>query len=65
MKEWMKGFLAIVAVIAGTILVAENAEVLAGRYSQDVWDVLRLTVGLVLLGGGATFFWTRSKFYKG
>jgi hypothetical protein len=63
-KEWVKGFIAIVSIITGIVLIAENAEIL-GRYNLDGNFVIRVIAGVVLLGGGVTYFWTRSRFYKG
>lgn len=63
MKPWMKGFVAIVSTVTGIILIAENCNCF-GRYDPDIGELLRAIAGILLLGGGATYFWTRSRFYK-
>ncbi len=67
MKEWMRAFIAFVAVIAGALLVAENANIADYMQSlpQSINDLASAILGILLLGGGITYFWTRSRFYKG
>jgi hypothetical protein len=67
MKEWMRAFIAFVAVIAGALLVAENANIANYMQSlpQSINDLASAILGILLLGGGITYFWTRSRFYKG
>ena len=61
MKEWMKVFLAFLAITAG-IGLALTAWNQAAYYVPE-WVLY--CVGIVLFTGGLTFFWTRTKFYKG
>jgi hypothetical protein len=61
MKEWMKVFLAFLSITAGLglILTAWN------QADYYVADWVLYCVGITMFTGGITFFWTRSKFYKG
>jgi uncharacterized membrane protein len=63
----MRAFIAFVAVIAGALLVAENANIANYMQSlpQSINDLASAILGILLLGGGITYFWTRSRFYKG
>jgi hypothetical protein len=60
MKEWMRVFLAFFAIGAGVgvILTVDKLD----YYAPD-W--VFYGIGLTLIAGGITFFWTRSKFYRG
>jgi hypothetical protein len=60
MKEWMRVFLAFLSIGAG-ICFALRAEELT--YYIAEW--MSYCIGIVLIAGGITYFWTRSKFYKG
>jgi uncharacterized membrane protein len=67
-KEWMKYFIAFVSALTGIILIIANGRFL-GYYlpSSDYWEngFMRAIIGILLLGGAVTYFWTKSKFYKG
>ncbi len=60
MKEWKRVFLAFLSIGVGisVILTANQLD-----YYAPEW--MCYFVGLILIAGGITFFWTRSKFYKG
>jgi general stress protein CsbA len=60
MPGWMKAFFAFASVIAGSVLIAVNAW---KPYYLSEW--IGAIAGVVFLAGGVTYFWTRSKFYKG
>ena len=62
MTELVKSFLAFISVITGVILIV----FLFNGYNYN-WYVIALfcgILGVVLLAGGVTYFWTKSKFYK-
>src|ERR1017187_3656942 len=59
-KEWMRVFLAFLSIGAG-ICFALRAEELT--YYLPEW--MPYCIGIVLIAGGITYFWTRSKFYDG
>lgn len=59
MKEWMKVFLAFLSIGAGTSVI-----VTADQLDYYVPEWVLYCIGLILIAGGITFFWTRSKFYK-
>ena len=60
MKEWMKVFLAFLATGGGvSVLLTE------GQLDYYVPEWVIYCVGLILIAGGITFFWTRSKLYSG
>ena len=61
MKEWMKVFLAFLSIITGLGLILTAWE--QADYYVPAWVLY--CVGILVLTGGITFFWTRSKFYKG
>ncbi len=68
MKPWMKEFVAIVSAIAGIILILENSDCFSffnPGNSIYVGGLLRAISGILLLGGSITYFWARSRFYKG
>jgi hypothetical protein len=68
LKGLMKVFVAFVSAIAGTILILENGDCLSSFDPGDsfyVYRLLRAISGILLLGGSITYFWTRSRFYKG
>jgi hypothetical protein len=60
MKEWMRVFLAFLAIGAGISIVLTASQL---DYYLPGWVLYCLA--LILIAGGITFFWTRSKFYKG
>jgi uncharacterized membrane protein len=60
MREWMKGFLAFLAIIGGIALVVAAWE--QADYYVPGW--ILYCVGIIALTGGITFFWTRTKLYK-
>lgn len=61
MKEWMKVFFAFLSIAAGIGLVMAAWE--QADYYAPEW--MLYCVGILLITGGVTFFWTRSRFYKG
>ncbi len=61
MKEWVKAFMGFLSITSGVALIVtawENA-----NYYVSAWALY--CVGILLITSGVTFFWTRSKFYKG
>jgi hypothetical protein len=58
-KEWMKVFVAFVSMISGLCLM------LTARRNSLLNEWLCCCVGIVLMAGGITYFWTQSKFRKG
>lgn len=60
MKEWMRVFLAFFSIGVGVCFVL-RAEDLA--YYLAEW--MPYCIGIILIAGGITYFWTRSKLYKG
>jgi len=60
MKEWMKVFLGFISILAGICCVMNVRNL---DYYFGEW--VPYCIGIVLMAGGITFFWTRSKFYKG
>ncbi|HEY1806885.1 MAG TPA: hypothetical protein VGG45_20615 [Terracidiphilus sp.] len=60
MKEWMKVFSAFLSVGAGVGVILTEDQL---DYYAPEWVIY--CIGVVLIAGGTTFFWTRSKFYKG
>jgi hypothetical protein len=69
MKEWMKVFLALVSTLGGvTLSIAgfiNGRHDRWGQFNLDTYDEMTILVGIILIAGGITYFWTRSKFYKG
>jgi hypothetical protein len=68
LKGLMKVFAAFVSAIAGTILIFENRNCFSDfdlGNSFYVGGLLRAISGILLLGGSITYFWARSRFYKG
>ncbi len=59
-KEWMKVFLAFFVLGAGVSVIATVSQL---DYFAPDWVIYG--IGLILIAGGITFFWTRSRFYKG
>jgi len=60
MKEWMRVFLAFLSIGVGIInfvLAAEGID-----YYVPAWVLC--CVGIVLVAGAVTFFWTRCRFYE-
>ena len=60
MKEWMKVFLAFASIGTGTCFILRAYEL---TYYLAEW--MPYCIGIILIAGGITYFWTRSKFYKG
>ncbi len=60
MKEWLKVFLAFLSIGVGIWFVSPTQQL---TYYFPEWAPY--VFGIVLIAGGFTFFWTRSKFYKG
>jgi hypothetical protein len=60
MEEWMRVFLAFLAIGAGICVVLTANQL---DYYLPEWVLY--CIALILIAGGITFFWTRSKFYKG
>jgi lipoprotein signal peptidase len=58
MKEWMKVFLAMAAIVSGLIFV------LTAERNYALYDWQAYAIGVVLIAGGATYFWTTSRFCK-
>lgn len=58
MKEWVKVFLAFLAIVTGLYCVAELF--IQGMYFFWFGGI----IGVILLAGGATYFWTRTNLYK-
>jgi hypothetical protein len=54
MKEWVKVFSAFAAIFSGLCLTVYG-------YNKD-W--IPISIGIVLMAGGVTYFWTRSRFYQ-
>jgi hypothetical protein len=68
MKEWMRVFFAVASTLGGTALIVASfldARVSDGRFMPTVTDVVSILIGIILMAGGITYFWTRSKFYRG
>lgn len=59
-QEWMKVFLAFFVLGAGVSVIATVSQL---DYFAPDW--VFYGIGLILIAGGITFFWTRSRFYKG
>jgi uncharacterized membrane protein YidH (DUF202 family) len=64
MKEWMKVFLAFASILAG-ISCVKNVRNIEYYFGESVPYGICYCIGIFLMAGGITFFWTRSKFYKG
>lgn len=66
MKPWIKEFVAIVSAIAGIILIVANGAYFGYSTTRIGYEsgLMRAIIGIVLLGGAVTYFWTKSKFYK-
>jgi uncharacterized membrane protein HdeD (DUF308 family) len=62
MNEWTKTFLSIASIIGGIACLLIYFEELQRRDWDDI--VLLLLVGVLLLAGGATHLWMRSKVRK-
>ncbi len=60
MKEWMRVFLAFLSIGVGICFVLRAQEL---TYYLPEW--MPYCIGVVLIAGGITYFWTRSKIYKG
>jgi hypothetical protein len=60
MKEWMRVFLAFLSIGAGICIVMRAEEL---TYYFPEW--MPYCIGIVLIAGGITYFWSRSKFCKG
>jgi hypothetical protein len=60
MKEWMKVFLAFLSAGTGICCIAFAVE--GSDYYVSLW--ITWPIGLVLLAGSATFFWTRKNSYN-
>ena len=62
MKEWLKAFLSIAAVITGLIMLRYYIEETNG----DLWyeRALPAIAGIGLLASGLSYFWTKSRFYN-
>jgi uncharacterized membrane protein len=58
--ELVKSFLAFASVITGVLLIVFMFK--GEFYYVDNW--ICGILGVALLAGGVTYFWTRSKFYK-
>ena len=63
MKEWMRAFLAFLSIGAGISFVLNASEL--ANYLPEWMPHGGDCIGIVLIAGGITYFWTRSKFYKG
>jgi hypothetical protein len=59
MKEFMRVFLAFFSIGAGICLILTADQ---SAYYFPVW--VPYCLGIVLIAGGITYFWTRSRFYK-
>jgi hypothetical protein len=59
MKEWMRVFLAFLSIGGGICLILTASDI---TYYFPIW--VPYFTGIVLIAGGITYFWTRSKFYK-
>jgi uncharacterized membrane protein len=59
-KELVKCFIAFASVITGVLLIVFLFQ--GEAYYVNDWTCGIL--GVALLAGGVTYFWTRSKFYK-
>jgi hypothetical protein len=60
MKEWMRVFLAFLSIGAGICFVLRAEEL---TYYLAEW--MPYCIGIILIAGGITYFWTRSKLYRG
>jgi hypothetical protein len=60
MKEWMRVFLAFLSIGTGICFVLRAEDI---SYYLPEW--IPYCIGIVLITGGITYFWTQSKFYKG
>jgi len=60
MKEWMRVFLAFLSIGAGMLIFLTANQL---DYYAPEW--VFYFISLLLIAGGITFFWTRSRFYKG
>jgi hypothetical protein len=60
-KDWVKVFLAFVALMVGAICLIA----VAIRFFYDFLSgVVAVVAGVLLLAGGATYFWMNSRIYK-
>ena len=59
MAEKLKAFLAIAAILAGAMII------IALPYNGFFWDhTAEAFIGVILLAGGLTRFWMRSRFFR-
>lgn len=58
-REWLKVFVALIAIGAGTSLILKSRDI---AYYVPEW--IPYCLGIVSIAGGLTYFWTRSRLYK-
>jgi len=65
MKDWLKVFLALTAIIGGATCIVFFLVIAIRAPGWAESNLPAAVVGVVLLAAGATFFWMQSRSYKG
>jgi hypothetical protein len=60
MKEWMKVFFAFLSIGGGVCFILTAGDI---AFYLPIW--VPYFIGIVLIAAGVTYFWTRSKLYRG